>query len=1008
MKYLIPTFILGIIIILAVIVSLKIYPDWRLNPYAIWVLLPIATMGVIVFLRGLLLYFKDYFELSGEKDRRDVSKGSDKTLSIEGDISQIGQTNIIAQELQAERIIGTQIDHAEYVTIHEITSPSKDRIDRFFLKPFPLPDYYVPRVTLLNRLRNLLGMGPIDFDSSRKSTISSIALVGLGGVGKTILAQALITEDDFSKSFPDGFLWARIGPDAQVEVDSIYSIINWFNSFGIEPKDFPDFDSKIDALRSAIGNKVVLIVLDDVWNSELLNPILKIRGPNCVILLITRDREIPNRLGIKHIVEVESLDETEAKQLVSNRLGIVPTDDEWKDQIHPVLSRLEWHPLAISLVSAQVSIGDLSWQDFSNAIENNEAISKIDFKDTKYREESLNLTFALSTRSLSEIELRQFSWLGVLAPGEIFSIEEAASLFPDLDESDLNEDKADQSNTSFGRELRGDKRKEVKGILNNFYRKGLIEIVRINDYQIGYRMHSLLHQHCLNILKDIDEYRAAIDSHAILFLHVITADSSVDGPKMRTHESRPQWTLALNRAWKSATQPEMLEVSKPDTYLYIIISPLCDFFNEQGLSSETILWTNRVLSLNVDYPDKELAVEHHLNLVNAYTSLGNYQSAEDHIELALEITGKEHENELLARCYFVLGNLLIAQTKTDDAIKYYEETIRIRKEINDKKGLGDALGNIGISYLQKGEIDKAIESLRDALDIARELKDLRGAGKRLGNLGSAQLEKGKTIINAASGLIWDSLMIAKQLNDPISEARQLMNLSLANSSIGKNQLATICAKEAKRILDSIRSPESSKAQLVIDRLEGKLPDPVEFIPPPEMLYLAELACKGDRLSEARLRPTLNVYRNLNQSQGICQFTNRLLLILDGVRDNSVLLNGLPEEYIFSIKMLLLKIEDPIKGSILDNLSMIIGGVVNDLPGSKERAIDLIQNIENSEDKPDFISNSLATSLRLVVSGERNPEIIIHDLEDDFISEMIREILIASRQRGSNNNSIANS
>ena len=70
--------------------------------------------------------------------------------------------------------------------------------------------------------------------------------------------------------------------------------------------------------------------------------------------------------------------------------------------------------------------------------------------------------------------------------------------------------------------------------------------------------------------------------------------------------------------------------------------------------------------------------------------------------------------------------------------------LKIAREIGDRRGEGNWLGNLGNAYCDLGETRKAIEYYEQALKIAREIGDRRGEGNRLGNLGNAYSDLGET------------------------------------------------------------------------------------------------------------------------------------------------------------------------------------------------------------------------------------------------------------------------
>jgi tetratricopeptide (TPR) repeat protein len=70
-------------------------------------------------------------------------------------------------------------------------------------------------------------------------------------------------------------------------------------------------------------------------------------------------------------------------------------------------------------------------------------------------------------------------------------------------------------------------------------------------------------------------------------------------------------------------------------------------------------------------------------------------------------------------------------------IECQTSALAISREIGDRRGEDNSLGNLGSTHLQLGDYPKAIECQTAALAISREIGDRRGECNRLGNLGSA-------------------------------------------------------------------------------------------------------------------------------------------------------------------------------------------------------------------------------------------------------------------------------
>ena len=93
-----------------------------------------------------------------------------------------------------------------------------------------------------------------------------------------------------------------------------------------------------------------------------------------------------------------------------------------------------------------------------------------------------------------------------------------------------------------------------------------------------------------------------------------------------------------------------------------------------------------------------------------------------------------------------LGNLGGAYNRLGDARKtaeYQEQALVIARETGDRRGEGAALNNLGLAYADLGDARKAIEFYEQALVIKREIGDRRGEGNALGNLGGCLLSFGR-------------------------------------------------------------------------------------------------------------------------------------------------------------------------------------------------------------------------------------------------------------------------
>eukprot|EP00968_Pinguiococcus_pyrenoidosus_P023380 scaffold3735_cov153-Pinguiococcus_pyrenoidosus.AAC.3 len=90
----------------------------------------------------------------------------------------------------------------------------------------------------------------------------------------------------------------------------------------------------------------------------------------------------------------------------------------------------------------------------------------------------------------------------------------------------------------------------------------------------------------------------------------------------------------------------------------------------------------------------------------------------------------------LGSCYSNLG-------EPRRAIEYYEQSLEISKETQDRRGEGQTLNNLGLCYSDLGEARRAIEYYEQSLEIKKETQDRRGEGATLNNLGLCYSDLGE-------------------------------------------------------------------------------------------------------------------------------------------------------------------------------------------------------------------------------------------------------------------------
>ncbi|MBC7882521.1 MAG: tetratricopeptide repeat protein, partial [Anaerolineae bacterium] len=92
---------------------------------------------------------------------------------------------------------------------------------------------------------------------------------------------------------------------------------------------------------------------------------------------------------------------------------------------------------------------------------------------------------------------------------------------------------------------------------------------------------------------------------------------------------------------------------------------------------------------------------------------------------------------------FNQGNQAYSTSDFRGAMEKWNQALKIYIQIGDKKGEGNAYGNLGVAYKNLGEYQKAIEYHNKALQIDIQIGSKLGEGQDYGNLGNAYYSLGE-------------------------------------------------------------------------------------------------------------------------------------------------------------------------------------------------------------------------------------------------------------------------
>ena len=137
----------------------------------------------------------------------------------------------------------------------------------------------------------------------------------------------------------------------------------------------------------------------------------------------------------------------------------------------------------------------------------------------------------------------------------------------------------------------------------------------------------------------------------------------------------------------------------------------------------------------------------------------------------------------------------------DKALAYYEQSVKLLKELEDIKGLATCLNNIGSTYVGLGEINKSLKNYHQSLKLFESIQSKRGIAYCLSNLGDVYEHQGER--EKALEFYERSLTLREELKDNPGIIHSLNNITGIYTVEGKDSLALTISFRALKLAQQI-------------------------------------------------------------------------------------------------------------------------------------------------------------------------------------------------------------
>ena len=269
-----------------------------------------------------------------------------------------------------------------------------------------LPPHFHQQRDRIKALRDMLLVdlqGPVVVTGAA----ARVGVQGMGGIGKSVLANALARRPEVRRAFPDGVFWVALGQDPDLAALQ--------RRLATELGGDALFESIVqgrETLRKLLADRAALLVLDDVWrrdHAEAFNVI----GPRGRVLLTTRDTGLVTALAARenhYQVQLPTMAEAEALLAAAAEIEIA----DLPPQAREVIAECGRLPLGLALCGGLVA-GGTRWADLLEALREHDLEYLSADHPPEEHQKNVWRAMDVSIRALADEHRDRFAELAVFA-----------------------------------------------------------------------------------------------------------------------------------------------------------------------------------------------------------------------------------------------------------------------------------------------------------------------------------------------------------------------------------------------------------------------------------------------------------------------------------------------------------------------------------------------------------------------------------------------------------------
>jgi tetratricopeptide (TPR) repeat protein/transcriptional regulator with XRE-family HTH domain len=609
------------------------------------------------------------------------------------------------------------------------------------------------------------------------------AITGTAGVGKTALAVHWAQQ--VRHRFPDGQLYINLrGYDQGPPLRPIEALARFLHALGLPAEQVPvDLEEAASLYRSLLADRQMLILLDNAGHPDQVRPLLP-GSPGCLVLVTSRDQlaGLVARDGARRLT-IDVLTPAEAGTLLARTLGA----DRVAAEPHATaeLARLcAYLPLALRIAAANLTgrPGD-TVAGYVEQLRAGDRLAALDLAGDE--QAGVRAAFDLSYAALPAAAQRLFRLLA-LVPGPDVTAPAAAA-------------------------LTGGSTAEAADILAR-----LAAVHLVAEPATGrYAAHDLLSRYAAEranqeeceteraaaLRRLLGWYLAAADAAATLLypqmlrLDMPTPPDGLPEPGFTDHTGALAWLTAERANLLAAAEHAGEHGPRPAAWL--LADALRGFFWHSRYTVDWLTAAQAGLVAAEAAGDKRAMAAMRLSLGMADQCLQRPEVAVAHYTAVAELAADVGWVDAEAASAGNLGLLYVELGQLRQSLEYHARALELARRTGRLAGQATSLANLGWAYGMLGDFAQAEALLTAAYELYRDLGSPSGEAHALDNLGAVQRAIGR--LDRAQADLDRALDLYRQVGNRYGEAETLVDLAGVQLDAGRHALALDLAGQALRV-----------------------------------------------------------------------------------------------------------------------------------------------------------------------------------------------------------------